>query len=102
SSMLRLVNWQTWPAVTGGFTGADRYPTFDFDDPAFASVERVLLASEPYRFTEKHRDALAADPRLTGKKLQLVDGEMISWYGSRAIDGVDYLRALATAALTEP
>ncbi|HTH75027.1 MAG TPA: helical backbone metal receptor [Trinickia sp.] len=102
SSMLRLVNWQTWPAVTGGFTGADRYPTFDFDDPAFASVERVLLASEPYRFTEKHRDALAADPRLTGKKLQLVDGAMISWYGSRAIDGIDYLRALATAALTEP
>ncbi len=99
SAMLNLVNWQTWPAVTGGFAGADRYPTFDFDDPAFASVERILLASEPFRFTSKHRDALSADARLAGKTIELVDGQMISWYGSRAIEGVDYLRNLASAAL---
>ena len=102
SSMLRLVNWQTWPAVTGGLTGASRYPTFDFDDPAFAGVERILLASEPFRFTAKHRDALANDPRLAGKQVLLVDGEMISWYGSRAIDGIDYLHNLASAALPGP
>jgi ABC-type Fe3+-hydroxamate transport system substrate-binding protein len=95
SAMLRLVNWQTWPDVAGGLTGANRYPTFDFDDPALAGVERILLASEPFRFTEKHRDALAADARLSGKTVQLVDGERISWYGSRAIEGADYLRRLA-------
>lgn len=98
SAMLRLVNWQTWPAVTGGFKGADRYPAFAFDDPALGHVERILLSSEPYRFTAKHRDELAADPRLAGKTIQLVDGDMISWYGSRAIEGVDYLRALAMQA----
>lgn len=98
SAMLRLVNWQTWPAAQGAFAGADRYPTFDFDTPAFARVERILLSSEPYRFTAKHRDELAADPRLAGKTIELVDGEMISWYGSRAIAGVDYLRALAQQA----
>ena len=98
SAMLRLVNWQTWPAVMGGFKGADRYPTFDFDPPVIARVERILLSSEPYRFTAKHRDELAADPRLAGKTIQLVDGEMISWYGSRAIEGIDYLRALAVQA----
>jgi ABC-type Fe3+-hydroxamate transport system substrate-binding protein len=99
SAMLRLANWQTWPDATGGFAGANRYPTFDFDDPALAGVERVLLASEPYRFTAKHRDALAADPRLAGKTVQLVDGERISWYGSRAIEGLDYLRELASISI---
>ncbi|WP_206954855.1 helical backbone metal receptor [Trinickia acidisoli] len=98
SAMLRLVNWQTWPDVTGGFTGASRYPIFDFDAPELASVERILLASEPYRFTAKDRDALTADRRLAGKTVQLVDGEMVSWYGSRAIDGIDYLRRLAATS----
>ena len=31
-----------------------------------------------------------------GKPVQLVDGEMISWYGSRAIAGCRYLRQLAS------
>ncbi|HEV3104517.1 MAG TPA: helical backbone metal receptor [Trinickia sp.] len=98
SAMLRLVNWQTCPAVTGGVTGAARYPSFEFDAPWLADVERVLLASEPYRFTAAHRDALATDARLAGKTVQLVDGEMVSWYGSRALEGVDYLRRLAGGA----
>jgi ABC-type Fe3+-hydroxamate transport system substrate-binding protein len=95
SSMLRLVNWQTLPAATGGATGAARYPSFDFCAPWLADVEDVLLSSEPYRFTERHREALAADSHLAGKTVRLIDGEMVSWYGSRAIEGVDYLRRLA-------
>jgi ABC-type Fe3+-hydroxamate transport system substrate-binding protein len=98
SSMLRLVNWQTLPAVTGGRAGAARYPSFDFSAPWLADVEAVLLSTEPYRFTERHREALAADPHLAGKTVRLVDGEMVSWYGSRAIEGVDYLRRLALDA----
>lgn len=98
SAMLRLVNWHTWPAVTGGQTGAARYPRFEFDAPWLANVERVLLSSEPYRFTAAHRDALAADARLAGKTVQLIDGEMVSWYGSRVIAGVDYLIQVARAA----
>ncbi|HWX10562.1 MAG TPA: helical backbone metal receptor [Trinickia sp.] len=98
SSMLRLVNWQTLPAVTGGRAGAARYPSFDLSAPWLADVEAVLLSTEPYRFTERHREALAADPHLSGKTVRLVDGEMVSWYGSRAIEGVDYLRRLALDA----
>ncbi|WP_207004384.1 helical backbone metal receptor [Trinickia mobilis] len=98
SAMLRLVNWHTWPAVRGGATGAARYPSFDFDAPWLANVERVLLSSEPYRFTAAHRNALAADPRLAGKTVDLIDGERVSWYGSRAIAGIDYLTQIARAA----
>ncbi|WP_233846467.1 helical backbone metal receptor [Paraburkholderia sp. HD33-4] len=98
AAMLRLVNWHTLPEVRGGNSGAERYPTLDFDAaPWLAQVDRVLLSSEPYRFTTAHRDALARDPRLTGKRIELIDGEMTSWYGVRAIDGIGYLLRLAAA-----
>jgi hypothetical protein len=98
SAMLRLVNWQTLPAVEGGRAGASRYPAFELDAPWLAGVDRVLLSSEPFRFTGAHRDALQNDPRLAGKRIQLIDGEQVSWYGVRAIDGIRYLATFASAA----
>lgn len=102
SAMLRVVNWQTLPEVQGGATGAGRYPSFEFDDaeraPWLAGVDRILLSSEPYRFTQAHCDALKRDPRMAGKRIELIDGEMVSWYGVRAIDGVAYLMQRASAA----
>ncbi|APA85964.1 ABC transporter substrate-binding protein [Paraburkholderia sprentiae WSM5005] len=99
AAMLRLVNWHTLPDVHGGSVGAARYPTVDFDDaPWLARVDRVLLSSEPYRFTAAHRDALAGDPRLRGKRIELIDGEMTSWYGVRAIHGIAYLLRRTAAA----
>ncbi|HEY4296438.1 MAG TPA: helical backbone metal receptor [Paraburkholderia sp.] len=99
AAMLGLVNWRTLPAVRGGAAGAARYPMLDFDDaPWLADVDLILLSSEPYRFTQTHRDALARDPRLVGKRIELIDGEMVSWYGVRAIDGIAYLLRRASAA----
>ncbi|WP_082854905.1 cobalamin-binding protein [Paraburkholderia phytofirmans] len=98
AAMLRLVNWQTLPDVEGGAAGAARYPTLDFGDaPWLAGVDRILLSSEPYRFTQAHCDALKRDPRLAGKRIELIDGELVSWYGVRAIDGVAYLLGHAAA-----
>jgi hypothetical protein len=98
SAMLGLVNWHTLPAVQGGHAGASRYPTFDFDHaPWLASVDRVLLSSEPYRFTQAHCDALKQDPRVASKQIELIDGEQVSWYGVRAIDGIRYLSHYAAA-----
>ncbi|MEA3084703.1 MAG: hypothetical protein QOC89_2400 [Paraburkholderia sp.] len=99
SAMLRLVNWQTLPDVEGGPAGAARYPTLDFAHaPWLAGVDRILLSSEPYRFTQAHCDALKRDPRLAGKRIELIDGELVSWYGVRAIEGVRYLVRCASAA----
>jgi ABC-type Fe3+-hydroxamate transport system substrate-binding protein len=99
SAMLRLVNWHTLPDVEGGPAGAARYPMLDFDHaPWLADVDRILLSSEPYRFTQAHCDALRRDPRLAGKRIELIDGEQVSWYGVRAIEGVRYLVRAASAA----
>jgi len=68
-----------------------RYPAFRWSDALVDGIDEVLLSSEPYRFTEEHADALE---RQLGKPVRLLDGEMVSWYGSRAILGLDYLRGL--------
>ncbi|ASV97441.1 cobalamin-binding protein [Paraburkholderia aromaticivorans] len=99
SAMLRLVNWHTLPDVQGGAAGAARYPMLEFDTaPWLAQVDRILLSSEPYRFTQVHCDALKRDSRLAGKRIELIDGEMVSWYGVRAIEGIAYLLRRAGAA----
>jgi hypothetical protein len=55
----------------------------------FAGVDRVLLSSEPFHFKAEHIPEVEA--LVPGAKVSLIDGEMTSWYGSRAIAGLDYL-----------
>jgi ABC-type Fe3+-hydroxamate transport system substrate-binding protein len=91
--MLARVNWQTWPPVEGGPSGAARYPALRGDEPWLAEVDELLLSSEPYRFGPEHAaEAGALCPRA---RVRLVDGELLSWYGPRAAAGLRYLRALA-------
>jgi ABC-type Fe3+-hydroxamate transport system substrate-binding protein len=96
SRMLAQVGWQTWPAVDGGPQGAARYPVVMPDAPWLADVQRVLLSSEPYRFDAAHLDE--ARRLAPGAQVQLVDGELLSWYGPRAATGLAYLRTLAGGA----
>jgi len=66
-----------------------RYPEVDLADYA-GKVDRVLLSSEPFHFKERHVEEV--EELVPGAKVSLIDGEMTSWYGSRAIAGLDYLR----------
>lgn len=91
--LLAEAGWQTWPDVTGGEQGAARYPALTGDEPWLREVDRVLLSSEPYRFNETHRaEAQALCPQA---RVQLVDGEHLSWWGVRGAAGLDYLCHLA-------
>ena len=54
-------------------------------------MARVFLSTEPYHFKP---DDLAEISTLAAKPAHMIDGEMVSWYGSRAIAGLDYLVAL--------
>lgn len=93
SRMLATVNWQTLPQADGGERGSARYPVVQGDEPWLASVERVLLSSEPFRFEDDHlHTAQALCPQA---RVQRVDGELLSWYGARAVPGLRYLRELA-------
>jgi ABC-type Fe3+-hydroxamate transport system substrate-binding protein len=78
---LALFNWRT-PAATV------RYPEVDLAEFA-GRIDRVLLSSEPFHFKQRHVGEVAA--AVPGAAVSLIDGEMTSWYGSRAIAGLDYL-----------
>jgi ABC-type Fe3+-hydroxamate transport system substrate-binding protein len=86
--MLELAGMRQWQAPDKD----RRYPVFAWSDALAGEIDEILLSSEPYRFTEAHADAIE---RQTGKPARLVDGEMMSWYGSRAIAGLRYLHGLA-------
>jgi ABC-type Fe3+-hydroxamate transport system substrate-binding protein len=83
SQTLGLFGWRTVPAAAT----ADRYPEVDLAD--FSGVDRVLLSSEPFHFKEHH--VREVEGLVPGATVSLIDGEMTSWYGSRAIRGLDYL-----------
>jgi ABC-type Fe3+-hydroxamate transport system substrate-binding protein len=86
AACLETVGWHSWPAVT-----EPRYPAFEWSAPWLPEVERVLLSSEPYPFQPRH---VAEVEAASGKPALLIDGEMASWYGSRAIAGLRALAAL--------
>ena len=99
--------WQDpWMSVSGGTyiaamlaelgwrvpdLGEARYPGFAWSEALVVQLDAVLLSTEPYRFTEAHANALE---KQLGIPVYLVDGEMMSWYGSRALAGLRYLREL--------
>ncbi|PIV75365.1 MAG: cobalamin-binding protein [Rhodocyclales bacterium CG17_big_fil_post_rev_8_21_14_2_50_68_7] len=89
SAMLEAAGWDSLPD-----SGEARYPVLELTEPWLAPVQRVLLPGEPYPFRARHARELATLPALAGKPVLRIDGEMTSWYGSRAVAGMDYLARL--------
>jgi len=90
---LALVGWDTLPAAA-----TVRYPELELDAALFADVDHIFLSSEPYRFRERDvLDVRRLVPRQAHCSVRLIDGEMTSWYGSRAVAGLAYLGRLRRA-----
>ena len=87
SRTLRLAGLITQPSRASA-----RYPSVRLSEPWVADTQSVLLSTEPYMFRAKHVAEIARLPEFSGKTIHLIDGEMTSWYGSRAIEGLAYLR----------
>ena len=92
AAMLALIDWQQIDVCAATSGGSRRYPAIDLEAAA-RDADTILLSSEPYRFTTRHVADLTA--RFPGKHVVLIDGEMLSWYGSRAIAGLGYITDLA-------
>lgn len=85
--MMAEIGWMAPELALG-----TRYPRFDWSEALLERIDGVLLSTEPYCFTDAHADALE---KQIGKPVHLIDGEMMSWYGSRSLAGLRYLRGIA-------
>lgn len=75
-----------------GFTNTmelPRYPEVSMEELKNHSPDYLLLSSEPFPFNQKHLDEFASE--LPQTRVQLVDGELFSWYGSRLSYFVEYV-----------
>ncbi|MBL0334580.1 MAG: ABC transporter substrate-binding protein [Chitinophagaceae bacterium] len=77
-----------------------RYPVISADDIRNSGCRCLLLSSEPFPFTEKHRQSFSE--LFPGIQVVLADGEMFSWYGSRMQLAPAYFSALRKAIQLNP
>ncbi len=72
--------------------GWRRYPAIDLADAVrIYKPQALLLSSEPYPFKAKHAEALQIE---TGLPAYLVDGQLLSWYGTLTAAGLAYGKEL--------
>ncbi len=76
------------------FNNHQRYPEISIEQLKAANCDIVMLSSEPYPFKAKHIQELQS--HMPNAHIQLVDGEMFSWYGSRLQQSTSYFKELMT------
>jgi ABC-type Fe3+-hydroxamate transport system substrate-binding protein len=69
-----------------------RYPELLLEDIKQLNPDVILLSSEPFPFKENHISELKE--HLPSTTIQLVDGELFSWYGSRLLKSATYFNEL--------
>ena len=91
-----------WDQIDMG--NPDRYPTVHLESVS-GRVDRVLLSTEPYAFRQRDVESVKETMNVTSPvpghavrtvTVSLIDAEMTSWYGNRAIEGMRYLASLRT------
>lgn len=68
----------------------ERYPTISTGELAAADPDGVLLSTEPFPFDASYRAELVEATGLPAERFHVVDGELLSWHGSRTPAGIDY------------
>lgn len=76
------------------FAAEMRYPSITIEDLQEKKIDYLFLSSEPYPFKDKDLDYFKK--HLPNTTVLLVDGTYFSWYGSRIIPALDYIKTLRT------
>jgi ABC-type Fe3+-hydroxamate transport system substrate-binding protein len=76
----------------------DRYPRLTLDEVARKRPEIIILPTEPYHFREADKNdfrSLGKDvPAVRDDRIQIVEGELLSWYGPRVARALKLLSVL--------
>jgi len=74
------------------FENKSRYFEVSIEEIKKLNVDYIFLSSEPFPFKEKN--CLEFRNLLIGKSVEIVDGEMFSWYGTRLLHSLTYFKEL--------
>jgi len=80
--------------AAGALPNPNRYPAITLSEIQQINSDIILLSSEPYPFKEKHR--IAFQQLLPSASIQVVDGELFSWYGSLLLQSGAYFKQVFT------
>lgn len=80
------------------FEQEERYPSITLEEVKVLEPDVLLLSSEPFPFREKHVQEMRTFFPQTN--VQIVDGELFSWYGSRLLLAANYIKNLQTTLNT--
>ena len=69
---------------------SERYPTITLEQLRESTPDVVLLSTEPFPFAERHIEEVAARTGIARERIVTVDGELLSWHGSRTPRGIMY------------
>jgi ABC-type hemin transport system substrate-binding protein len=84
SRTLQSIGW------VNAYEGQDRYPALDASALAACHADIILLSSEPYPFRMRDADRLLAQWP-SAPRLARVDGQMLSWFGTRTQQALEQL-----------
>lgn len=83
--------------LQNAFAGQTRYPETSIEQLNAIDPDLLLLSSEPFPFKQKHVDELRSTVVTASPgrpRIELVDGQMFSWYGSRLQHAPAYFEKL--------
>ncbi|MGD0290938.1 MAG: helical backbone metal receptor [Candidatus Binataceae bacterium] len=76
-------------------TAGERYPRVTLDEALELRPDYVLLPNEPYEFDAKDVEELKPLlPPALSRRVVLINGRDLHWYGARMVDGLKTLSAL--------
>ncbi len=68
---------------------SNRYPEIKIENIENENLDMIFLSSEPFPFKEKDKIDIQKHSK---SKIEIVDGEMFSWHGSRLLLALDYFK----------
>jgi len=76
----------------------DRYPQITLQEAARRRPEIIILPTEPYHFVEAKKaefEVMGQEvPAIRNRRIHIVEGELLSWYGPRVARALRELSAL--------
>lgn len=88
--VLRMLGFNNIFAAAG-----ERYPRVTLDEALALRPDFVLLPNEPYEFSQKDADELKPLlPPALSRRVVLIDGRDLHWYGAHMAPGLNRLAAL--------